>query len=142
MKPGYPLVSLPPVAYVFEEGRPNGWVHATLKTGWREPSTPLSGPRAQGPRPGRGSCLARVRRSVPVSSLLVLFVVPRHYQWNSAAGAGGGACALPGRLVFGNMLEIYLQLLHKNIDTNCLYGRFAPGRRMIRGQADGKMEWI
>jgi 3',5'-cyclic AMP phosphodiesterase CpdA len=27
---GLCLVSLPPVAYVFDKGRPNGWVHATL----------------------------------------------------------------------------------------------------------------
>jgi 3',5'-cyclic AMP phosphodiesterase CpdA len=27
---GLCLVNFPPVAYVFEEGRPNGWVHATL----------------------------------------------------------------------------------------------------------------
>jgi 3',5'-cyclic AMP phosphodiesterase CpdA len=28
---GLCLVNFPPVAYVFEEGRPNGWVHATLQ---------------------------------------------------------------------------------------------------------------
>jgi hypothetical protein len=28
---GLCLINFPPVAYVFEEGRPNGWVHATLQ---------------------------------------------------------------------------------------------------------------
>jgi hypothetical protein len=29
---GIHLINLPPVAYVFREGEPNGWVHATLQT--------------------------------------------------------------------------------------------------------------
>jgi 3',5'-cyclic-AMP phosphodiesterase len=29
---GLCLINFPPVAYVFEDGRPNGWVHATLQT--------------------------------------------------------------------------------------------------------------
>jgi hypothetical protein len=32
-KSGIHLVNLPPTAYLFEEGRPNGWVHAAVQDG-------------------------------------------------------------------------------------------------------------
>ncbi len=57
---GLCLVNLPPVAYVFEKGRPNGWVHAMLRReGMRLELRCMD--RAQEPRPGGGACLAHLR---------------------------------------------------------------------------------